>query len=90
MPRYEFLCCSCGSFEERRPFEEANAPAVCPICGASARRVYSAPGVISTSREQKKARHLNERGAEPELIRRGPPESPKPVRGRGRPWQLGH
>lgn len=91
MPLYEFLCESCGAFERRRPFGEANDPMPCPGCEENARRVYSAPGVISTSAAQKKARGLNERGTEPKLVKRregGKPRPPQPVR--GRPWQIGH
>lgn len=91
MPLYEFLCEDCGSFERRRPFGESNDPTPCPDCGEHTRRVYSAPGVVSTSAAQKKARSLNERGAEPKLAKRREGEksaAPKPVR--GRPWQIGH
>ncbi|MGH3087937.1 MAG: FmdB family zinc ribbon protein [Rubrobacteraceae bacterium] len=92
MPLYEFLCENCGSFDRHRPLGEANETMPCPECGENARRVYCAPGVISTSADLKKARHLNEHGSEPKLVRRekgkGSASSPGPVR--GRPWQIGH
>jgi putative FmdB family regulatory protein len=48
VPIYEFLCGECGSFEERRSFEEAGNPAVCPGCGTTAQRVYSMPNLRTT------------------------------------------
>ena len=48
VPIYEFLCGECGSFEERRSFEEAGNPAVCPGCGNTAQRVYSMPNLRTT------------------------------------------
>lgn len=92
MPAYDFLCEDCGSFDLILSFLEAGESAACPGCGSAARRVYSMPGVISTSRAREKIRLLNERGAEPR-VNKGPATgnaAPKPSRVGGRPWQINH
>ncbi|MGB3633428.1 MAG: zinc ribbon domain-containing protein [Rubrobacteraceae bacterium] len=95
MPIYEFVCEDCGSFDERRSFEEAGNPATCPACGSAARRIYSAPGISRTPAPLAKALNRSEKSAhEPEIVRQ--PSSTKKVSGRksghshGRPWTLGH
>jgi putative FmdB family regulatory protein len=55
MPRYEYDCPRCGSFEEFRPIAEYELPAACPSCGAeSPRAVASFPmismGTLATGR----------------------------------------
>ena len=55
MPIYEFFCEDCGPCEERRSFEEARDPAVCPECGTAARRFYSTPGLKTTPTTLSKA-----------------------------------
>lgn len=95
VPVYEFSCETCGAFEALRTIEEASEPMLCPTCGSSARRLYSAPGVTRTSATVAQAHARNERSAhEPEVVQRPPPEAPAPApsprRGHGRPWQLGH
>ena len=93
MPIYEFLCESCGCFEERRSMDEARDVTVCPGCGNEARRVYSMPNTKRMPAGLSKAMDRAEKSAhEPEVARR-------PVRGggaghrhahHGRPWALGH
>ncbi len=92
MPYYEFLCEACGPFERLLGLGEAGDSTSCPGCRATSRRVYSVPGVVSVSRETKKARLLNEKGSEPKLAKkpeREPGTGSRLVRG-GRPWQVGH
>lgn len=90
MPVYEFLCETCGPFEQRRSYQEANGPAVCPSCQATAKRVYSVPVLLGGMA----ARRREEQRAEPRLVTRPLDETPvQPAKGRhprGRPWQLGH
>lgn len=89
MPNYDFSCETCGAFKRRLGFDEVDESASCPICGEPARRVYSMPGVSSGTR--KKARLLNEKGAEPKVVRRPTGNAdPKPRRVGGRPWQINH
>ena len=92
MPNYEFSCKTCGAFEQRlRPYEDRGS-VPCPTCDEPALRAYSMPGVAVKSGAQKKARLLNEKGAEPQVVRKpasGDPV-PKPVRVGGRPWQINH
>ncbi len=71
MPIYEFICEGCGSFEERRSFEEAGNPAVCPECGSAARRVYSTPNLKTIPTALSNAMNRTEKSAhEPEVVRR--------------------
>ena len=32
MPIYDYLCATCGPFEERRPMSESKTAAPCSIC----------------------------------------------------------
>lgn len=91
MPYYDFRCEVCGSFEEHRGLSEPADEATCPGCGRRARRVYSAFHISSVPAEVRRARRLNESGAEPRLVRRSPAENRPEVRSTsGRPWQIGH
>jgi putative FmdB family regulatory protein len=97
MPRYEFYCVYCGSFECWRTLSEATAPMSCPQCQRPARRVYTAPGLVKTPPAIAKARYRAEKSAfEPEVIRKERPvpqeEPPSHVisRAHGRPWMIGH
>ncbi len=92
MPNYDFSCETCGVFEQcLRPYEDREA-VPCPTCGEPALRTYSMPGVAVKSRFQKKARLLNEKGAEPQVVRKlaSGDTAKKPVRVDGRPWQINH
>ncbi len=47
MPRYGYRCGSCGEeFDIERPVGEAGAPADCPFCGQTARRVFHSPKLL--------------------------------------------
>jgi putative FmdB family regulatory protein len=91
MPVYAFRCAACGPFDVVRPMVEAGAPARCPSCGGSARRVFSPPGLALLARPVRRALDLEERSShEPEVVseKRGRPmphrHAPSP------PWTLGH
>lgn len=92
MPNYQFLCEDCGPLDLLLSFSEVGEYAKCPDCGLDARRVYSMPGVLSTSGSQKKARLLNEQGAEPKVIQSPATGnvSQRTTRVGGRPWQINH
>lgn len=92
MPSYEFLCEDCGPLELLMSFSEVGEYSKCSGCGSDARRVYSMPGVLSTNRHQKKARLLNEKEAEPKVLKTLAREAVarKPVQVGGRPWQINH
>jgi putative FmdB family regulatory protein len=47
---YDFLCDPHGVFEARLPIGDAPAAHACPVCGAPARRIVSAPMVIGSRR----------------------------------------
>ena len=94
MPVYEFLCQSCGSFEERRSFEAAGEPMHCPECGDEARRVYSMPATRRIPTGLYEAMDRSEKSAsEPEVVSH--PAGRQSASGQhhhshGRPWSLGH
>jgi putative FmdB family regulatory protein len=92
MPTYEFVCATCGPFEQRRSLREAGDPMTCPLCHQVAQRIYSIPGVILASGAV--GRRIDQ-SAEPTVVKRQASEEPLSPRtlqqsARGRPWQLGH
>jgi putative FmdB family regulatory protein len=97
MPRYEFYCPYCGSFECWRALSEATASMSCPQCQRIARRVYTVPGLVRTPPAIAQARYRAEKSAfEPEVVRRERPvpqeEPPSQVvyHSHGRPWLIEH
>ena len=66
MPTYEFLCATCGPFEQRRSLKEASDPMTCPACQGVAQRMYSTSGVILTSGA---ARRRLSQSAEPMVVK---------------------
>jgi putative FmdB family regulatory protein len=91
VPWYEFLCSSCGSFEEHRPFAQATEAAYCPACGAPAQRVLTPPYLRRLEAPVRRALEREERSRhEPEVVRRQiPPIGPCRQRVGGRPWTAG-
>jgi putative FmdB family regulatory protein len=49
MPLYGYACATCGPFAAMRPIAQYRAPAPCPVCGAEAQRVVSAPALLGRS-----------------------------------------
>lgn len=93
MPVYEFLCESCGPFEERRSFESAAEPMPCPKCGDGARRVYSMPATKRMPAGLSNALDRSEKSAsEPDVVRRpaGKQSAQEHHHSHGRPWTVGH
>lgn len=91
MPIYAFTCEDCGPFELFRPMAEAGAPARCPSCGTTARRVFTPPGLALLAAPMRRALHAEDKSAhEPDVVtqRRGRPlphrHEPSP------PWVLSH
>ena len=91
MPIYAFACEACGEFDVTRGMADAAAPAACPTCGATARRVFSPPGLALLARPMRRVLDLEEKSAhEPEVAteKRGRPlphrHAPTP------PWVLEH
>ncbi|MCI0529450.1 MAG: zinc ribbon domain-containing protein, partial [Nitrospira sp.] len=92
MPIYEFLCETCGPFEQRRSMEESSLLMTCPACQAVAKRIFSTPGFILIPGA---LRHRIESSVEPKVVKRPQSEEPLPppklqMNGGGRPWQLDH
>jgi len=91
MPVYEYRCEYCGPFELWRDHREPGEPS-CPECGGESRRIYSAPAVNDRTGARGEVRRKMDRGPEPRIGRKSSPGDPfpKPRRGGGRPWQIGH
>ncbi|WNC12974.1 zinc ribbon domain-containing protein [Brevibacillus brevis] len=103
MPRYEYGCEECGPFIQWLKMSEVTDMAVCPECGQTSRRMYSACGLILTPQA---LRQRIERGAEPKIVRKerhahegGACQHQGPAHGGGqhshrhspkRPWMVGH
>jgi putative FmdB family regulatory protein len=86
MPLYEFRCHDCGIFDEWRMMAESNAPAYCPSCQKQAKRVFSAPAVLSGSLR------LKQENPEPHLVKRNRELEQPRVKNHsgGRPWMISH
>lgn len=93
---YEFHCQTCGPFDQWRALSEASLPLLCPTCQTTAKRIYSAPGLIMTPYA---LRSRVEQSAEPKVVTR--PQSKKSASHQhhdhghshnhhGRPWMVGH
>jgi putative FmdB family regulatory protein len=88
MPLYEFKCTDCGVFDQWRTMAESSHPAYCPTCQEPAKRIFSAPMLLTGSlRLNKKA------NPEPQLVQRSNPEPVTPKlrsHAEGRPWMISH
>lgn len=91
MPLYAFLCDTCGPFETRREVSELASPVGCPECARPVRRVYTPPGVKTSSAALRSALGREEKSAhEPAVV--GTPVGrplPRPAHGSHPPW-AGH
>ncbi|MET3291617.1 transcriptional regulator [Brevibacillus fluminis] len=67
MPRYEYLCEECGPFIRWMSMSEVTTHVGCPVCEQSARRMFSAPGLIMTPQA---VRQRIERGVEPKIVKK--------------------
>jgi putative FmdB family regulatory protein len=91
VPAYTFKCAGCGPFDLVRPMDEAGAPGTCPACGASARRVFTPPGVPLLARPVRRALDLEERSAHEPAVAAAKEGRPLPrPRRRTPPWVLSH
>ena len=70
MPLYEFKCDECGVFDQWRTMAESSAPANCPECQAPAKRIFSAPVLLSGSLR------LKQESREPQLVQRSADREP--------------
>lgn len=91
MALYAFTCEGCGPFELLRPMTEAAAPARCPSCGMSARRVFTPPGLALLATPMRRMLDEEDRSAHaPDVVRErhGQP-LPHPHEA-APPWVLSH
>ena len=71
MPVYDYLCPTCGPFEERRPMSESSVAAPCSICRMPAPRLPAAPLLNLMSSNNRIAETRNEKSAhEPAVVHR--------------------
>ena len=69
MPIYDYLCATCGPFEERRPMSESKAAVPCSICRDLAPRLPGAPRLNLMSSNNRIAETRNEKSAhEPDVV----------------------
>jgi putative FmdB family regulatory protein len=88
---YAFTCEDCGPFELLRPMAEAAAPANCPSCGTTARRVFTPPGLALLAAPMRRALNEEDKSAHaPDVVRerhgRPMPHRHEPAP----PWVLSH
>ena len=86
MPLYEFRCNDCGVFDQWRTMAESDAPAHCPICEQTAKRIFAAPMLLSGSLRIK---HEN---PEPQRVKRDREPAPPKLQSHNgsRPWMISH
>jgi putative FmdB family regulatory protein len=86
MPLYEYQCIEdCGPFEEWRSLADVALPSHCPTCQQTAKRIFSAPTLLSGSLR------LKQESREPQLVQRSiEPKQPRAKSHGGRPWMIGH
>jgi putative FmdB family regulatory protein len=91
VPIYAFTCAECGSFDVTRRSAEAAAPAVCPGCGAEARRIFTPPGLALLAKPVRGLLDREEKSAhEPDVVGRKTGR-PRPHRHEPTPpWVLSH
>jgi putative FmdB family regulatory protein len=94
MPIYEYECTAHGSFETMRQMAESSAPAPCPQCARSARRIISAPNLQSMARSTVRALDRNEKNRHEPAVStrpRAPVDEPRArVHTGPRPWVIEH
>jgi len=82
VPTYTFSCARCGPFDVVRPMAASGADALCPGCGAVARRMFGAPALRTLGAGVRAALEKSERSADaPEVVTAVPPAGGK--RGQG-------
>jgi putative FmdB family regulatory protein len=64
MPLYNYVCPTCGPFDDWRPLSQAEADAACPSCATLSRRSVAMPFLACVSREVRIAHQRNERSAD--------------------------
>ena len=69
MPIYDYLCTTCGPFEERRPMSESKVAVPCGICRVPAERLPGAPRLNLMASNNRIAETRNEKSAhEPDVM----------------------
>jgi len=71
---YEYRCDQHGSFDVRRPMQQASDPVPCAVCGSDAGRIFSPPRLTRTPPGLSAARDRAERSREaPDVVAAVPP-----------------
>ena len=66
MASYLYWCDDCGDWEIQRPIGTAERESTCPTCGATGRRLYTAPLLSRTPQATAGARMLEEASRDPQ------------------------
>lgn len=45
MPKYDYSCPKCGTFEHQQKMSEANLTE-CPTCKENVKKIFNAPGIV--------------------------------------------
>lgn len=76
MPTYSYRCPVCGPFDRNRPMAESGAPANCPDCSRSGRRVFGAPALRALPAGLRTALDAQHRSADaPAVVTALPPRT---------------
>ncbi|MGE3287677.1 MAG: FmdB family zinc ribbon protein [Pseudonocardia sp.] len=81
MPTYGYDCARCGTFDLIRPMAQAGDAALCPVCGASGRRIWAAPALRSGDPALRRALDASAASADaPPVVDRVPGRSRRATR----------
>jgi putative FmdB family regulatory protein len=81
MPTYGYDCARCGAFDLIRPMARAGDTALCPGCGAPARRLFGAPALRSVDPALRRALDASAASADaPPVVDRVPGRSRRATR----------
>lgn len=87
MPTYMYRCSDCADFDVVQPMSAETSTYLCPSCGGSARRVFTAPALRRTSRGMTRAADAADASAEaPQVVRSIPSGAPPPRSPRWSPF----
>jgi len=91
MPIYAFTCADCGDFDLTRRVADAGAPATCPLCGTTARRVFTPPGLAVLSKPVRGLLDREEKSIhEPEVATQKTGRPMPHAHAPAPPWVLSH
>lgn len=87
MPRYTFLCESCGEYDAWKSMSSDVANDVCPSCKEATKRVYNG---FQVSKMDSNLKNHIEQGMTPKVVTKNnlPPSNMKQQNRNPRPWMM--